>query len=610
MRALATSSGTVPVVDVPHLVAVGTPSQDRIEIGGRVHDTVGGSGFITAVAARVSGVASGIVARVPERLPPPIARAFGPGMVDPGGLVVTGGDLPSFEIRYDATQQADYLTSRMGDEPGLVADDVPRRWLQARWIHIAPIGASAAVQDRFIRGLLRRGWEGGLSVGTFVGEARRDPATVRELFAVADVAFCNAAEAALLFDGAPPPGTTIVVTRGPEGVDVWDGAEWRHRAAAGVDVVDPTGAGDAFCGGYLAGLLRGEDPIAVGMARAAEILTGPGAAPLLNRLAPRIEPTPPAPAPATEMARPVPPRIGPIAARLADVAGNAALDFAGDGFPPAGSAHALDTLAVATLHQYGFWTGDDHGYVSPMWTPVGGRRRKGSDVIWERFTRTVAADPSVVDPDRLATDPLLFDRICTDDTGICPVPDAGSHRLLQQAYGRYIGRRGGIATVVAEANRSPDPVATFVARLGEVPGFREDPLAKKARLLALILRNRPERFLVAGTEPGPIIDYHLMRVCLRSHCVEIDDELRPVLVDRAWVDAATEATIRLACHDAVAELAERSGLPMGAVDGFLFTTARSHCLEMDDLRCGACPLAGICARDVDLFQPVFRTTAY
>lgn len=53
----------------------------------------------------------------------------------------------------------------------------------------------------------------------------------------------------------------LVVKQGPDGVDVLtDGAVVRVPSVTRA-VVDPTGAGDAFCGGFLAGLVETGDPV-------------------------------------------------------------------------------------------------------------------------------------------------------------------------------------------------------------------------------------------------------------------------------------------------------------------------------------------------------------
>ena len=56
---------------------------------------------------------------------------------------------------------------------------------------------------------------------------------------------------------------TTVVKLGPVGALVLaeGAAKPLHIPALPVTARDPTGAGDAFCGGFLAGLLRGVDPI-------------------------------------------------------------------------------------------------------------------------------------------------------------------------------------------------------------------------------------------------------------------------------------------------------------------------------------------------------------
>lgn len=51
----------------------------------------------------------------------------------------------------------------------------------------------------------------------------------------------------------------VVVTDGAEGAWSWVGERTWHQPAFHVDVVDTTGAGDAFHGGYLHALLAGED---------------------------------------------------------------------------------------------------------------------------------------------------------------------------------------------------------------------------------------------------------------------------------------------------------------------------------------------------------------
>ena len=601
-------------MDAPDLVVAGTPSIDRIDIRGEAHATVGGSGFITAVAARRSGASVGLIARVPRRLPEVIAAAFAPGGVDPGGLVSVDGPLPGFHIAYDDTETATYLEIRSGKEADVTAADLPRRWLTTQWIHIGPLAASSTNQIRFLEQLLERGYRGGVSAGTFGRAAASEPDLVRELFDRVDVAFLNRDEAQLIFPSDMPSNTVICVTEGRTGARRWDGSTWTHHPTQAVTAVDPTGAGDAFVGGYLGAMLEGNpNPIESGLDSASVIVRGLGAAPLIDLLPKRAIVQRDRAAVEEGIANVDPERTVSVASKLGDAAHTAALAFCGSPFPEPDDPAAVDVLAVGTLHQYGFWEGTDRGYGGPMWATIDGIRHKGSDFIWHAFSRAASIDPTVLDPDRLAEDPLLFDTICTADDGTCPIPDVGSHRVLQQAFGAAIGPLGGIHELLDRANDSDDPLETFLGFLETVPGFGEDPLAKKANLLALILANRPEHFLdLRGpTEIAPIVDYHIMRTTLRTGCVVVTDaDVRRRLEGRVWVDAGTETSIRLAARDAIRSLCDLSGLDVASVDGFLFRLGRTVCLEAEPPKCGECPLTAVCARETDLFQPIFRTTAY
>jgi len=97
---------------------------------------------------------------------------------------------------------------------------------------------------------------------------------------------------------------------------------------------------------------------------------------------------------------------------------------------------------------------------------------------------------------------------------------------------------------------------------------------------------------------------------LRTGLVQARDEaLRLRLLHREVLAAADEDAVRRATFAAVAELCERSGRGMGAVDWFLFQM-RHRCPEMTEPRGAECPADSACAKSTGLFQPVFRTTAY
>jgi hypothetical protein len=166
--------------------------------------------------------------------------------------------------------------------------------------------------------------------------------------------------------------------------------------------------------------------------------------------------------------------------------------------------------------------------------------------------------------------------------------------------------------LLAQANAAATPHRALLAALDHVGGYKEDPLRKKAGLLALILSQRPERFLrVVPEEPvPPVIDYHLMRSCLRIGLLDVVDvALAQALAERRLLSPADEWAVRLAAYEAVAQVSTLSGQPMGAVDWFFFN-ARRRCPEMTPPDCQRCAVDPVCAHRRELFQPVLRTTHY
>lgn len=599
-----TSQRSGPPLD---LVVVGCPSMDRLVIDDDVVEVAGGSGFNTALAARRAGVNVGLVAAIPRDLSAEIAVAFGPGGIDRGGLVVRNGISPSFQIAYDADLNADYLGIELGVEMTMSGGDFPEAWLGAQHVHIGPLGASSERQLAFARRLRERGFEGQLSAGAFLDDVADQHDVTLELIGMCSLFFMNQAESDSLYPAevAPAARQQLCVTEGSNGVTIHEGTTATRYDPPVVEVVDPTGAGDAFAGGYLAGVITGADPIESGNAAAACALSGPGSSALIKAVSPRVE----------QRVRVDEQQIRRVATMLADKATASTLDFCGFPFPDEGIPWALDCLAVATIHEYGFWYSDDDGWTESMYALGNGQRFKGSDFIWQAFTRAATEDPTILEPRRLANELDLFDRICAADDGTCPVPQLDSHRQLQQAYGEALieAGHGGFSDLLTHITSQDRPGRALLDRLTRLPGYAEDPMAKKANLLLIILANRPERFIDLRDPEvvTPIVDYHLMRSCLRTGCVTIlDPELQARVENRRWVDELEEDLIRKAAFDAINLLVEHSGLSQAAVDGFFFTNARSTCVEATEPTCETCRAEAACAKRTSLFQPVLRTTAY
>jgi sugar/nucleoside kinase (ribokinase family) len=593
----------------PHLTIIGGPSIDTIHLAAGAERVAGGAGLYTALAARRAGVEVTMIGPRPAPIPPEVTRAAdllewrGPG-VEPDGL-------PRFEISYDHEGRRKLDIVNRGSEVALSPDRVLRELPEEGPVCVIPL-TDSRLQLEFVERLKARGrW---VACGTYPCGARDAKEFVRAVFETADAFFCNEEEAEILFGSiemaVTAPGRLLFVTRGSRGVRVVQGTHVTEIAAVAADEVDPTGAGDALCGVVLAALARGEHPVQaarLGAVVAAQVVGAVGPGSLLSDA-----PIPKCPTdPRVELDGE---RISIVASWLAGSPQVVGFDFCGPVFPEPGQEYALDFFFAQTLQQFGFWTVENDRYKEPMIAIVGGESRKGSDYLWFVYRRLLTEDPEALTPVRhrhLEREDL--DHWYRSDDGLNPVPVPDLHLRLARRYGQDMTSLGvGPQDLVSEANASDRPMKTLLESLDHVGGYKEDPLRKKSALLALVLRQRPEGFLRVAPEEAlpPIVDYHIQRSCLRMGLVRISDaDLGGQLARRQLLDGNDEAAVRNACYRAVRSVQEKSGRSMAAVDWFFFQNRR-RCPEMTDPDCSKCEVESVCARNKELFQPVFRTTFY
>ena len=130
-----------------------------------------------------------------------------------------------------------------------------------RWSRIAAL-SSAGRQAEFLHALHPKpSQRPRLSVGTYARLVYSEPTQVRALFAQADLFFMNENEAAGLFGSVAQartrPEAMLFVTLGEAGALVIAGPERTVIPGQPTHELDPTGAGDTFCGATLAGLAQG-----------------------------------------------------------------------------------------------------------------------------------------------------------------------------------------------------------------------------------------------------------------------------------------------------------------------------------------------------------------
>ncbi len=284
-------------------------------------------------------------------------------------------------------------------------------------------------------------------------------------------------------------------------------------------------------------------------------------------------------------------------------------------YPELNHPRVLEFFLLAVLHDHGFWHGDRQGYVGPMYATINGQRLKGSDALWTSLKRALDDDPDLFSFGRLenVSEHTMWERLFVQDTGPLPFADPGTRWQVTRKFISQANKNG-LLNRLRTINDSPQhgPLSDFCRLLKDYPCYGDDPLQKKTQLLAMVLMNRPERFLqpAAGEQLKPIVDYHLMRVVLRLGLVEFTDENAATKNrQRAWVSPSMEHSIRRNVHKALTRVLELSGATPDKLD-FALWSARKYCPEMTPPDCNQCRFNGLCAKRTDLFQPVIRTTSY
>lgn len=151
----------------------------------------------------------------------------------------------------------------------LRAEQVPEHFLKARGVHLAPsqpdvmLEMATLFSSNGMQIVADPGWQLADHPLDAIAPilAKLDAFLPSEVELAALVPDCGPATA-LSVIASKCPGA-VAVKMGPKGVLVWDRKEQRPIAVPPLKVqaLDPTGAGDSFSGGFLAGLVETSDPV-------------------------------------------------------------------------------------------------------------------------------------------------------------------------------------------------------------------------------------------------------------------------------------------------------------------------------------------------------------
>ncbi|HSR33793.1 MAG TPA: PfkB family carbohydrate kinase [Anaerolineae bacterium] len=594
------------------LLVIGVASVDRLHLQDRTEESAGGAGTYTAMAARRCGTQVALFGPRPDPCPEHL-RPIAGRLTEWLGPVIPPTQLPRFEISY-RQGKTEYLQASVGAEVMGSPIMLPTDLSKYDHVHVCALAANASLQLSFVQACQQRGATQ-ISAGTSPTAVVENPQVVRAMMEQSDYFFMNDLEAEAVFGSLEAartePGRVLFVTLGAQGACIIQGDTSTSIPAVSATVLDPTGAGDTFCGGTLAYLLQKEHPIMAArhaVPLAAEMIGQVGPAALLSE-------DPPPEAPLDRRVQVDEGQARQVAETISSLSEASPYPFVGPEYPPVGHPKAVDYFFAATLQQFSFWSLQHNRYHQPLIAQIGGVKRKGSDYLWAAITRRLEKDVEFCSPERqaaLSREELL--TVFRADNGQDPMPALDLHLEQAHQYGRdLLALQLTPQAVLDKALSSTQPLQTLLMTLDQVGGYKEDPLRKKSLLLAMILSDRPETFLPLRDDEqiAPIMDYHFMRSCLRIGLIDVlDGELETKLTNRQIVSPAEEWAVRYRAYLALDGVVTLSGKSLSAVNTFLFTNARKRCPEMTEPECQSCALDPVCAHRKEFFQPVLRTTFY
>lgn len=281
----------------PDLVVLGNLLVDDVVLGdGRTRMAEpGGATLYAALGARLFGMAVGVVSWRGDDYPAWALEALVEQGIDLAGVHDLGRPGVRTWLLYEEGRRQ--ILHRLGRpshaevSPG--PDQIPSSWRNARAFHLAPMPLD--LQKAVVEALTREAF---VSLDPHVPLRADTLEAWGGVLQNVDALFLGEDETALPEDAirglARGRLRLLIHKRGARGGRLYDACaggslDWAARAE---HVVDPTGAGDAFAGGFLAGWLRGdpaERALQVGVVAASFAVEDWGAAGLLDATADQAE---------------------------------------------------------------------------------------------------------------------------------------------------------------------------------------------------------------------------------------------------------------------------------------------------------------------------------
>lgn len=256
------------------LVVIGHTVIDHITFQGRNDILPGGSASAVALSATDNQTDVGIITRIGKDFPKSWFDVLKKN-IDIEGIQIIDGKTTSINIDYanDGNIRNINILQNVSNKFGEIS--FPKRYLNTDFIHVCPL----PINDQ-LKLMEKCSKHSKVSVDfnqVYESEYKKNPEIVRQILRRADIIFPNEFEAVsitgidnigkgindigqyaeVLYDLGP---SIVVIKLGAKGSIVYDGDNLEHHAPNNVvNVIDPTGCGDAFIGGFLSTYIKTND---------------------------------------------------------------------------------------------------------------------------------------------------------------------------------------------------------------------------------------------------------------------------------------------------------------------------------------------------------------
>jgi sugar/nucleoside kinase (ribokinase family) len=262
----------------PDIVMIGQATIDDIrrEDGYESLNTPGGAVLYATVGASMWPVRIGVVTRFGDDYDPRFSAqaTANAALTDWSGVSFLVGESIRDAATYhrDGSRSYRFRSAHRVHELTPVPADIPPHMLNARYVHLAP--CSLGQQLDLARAVRPNGPAISLDVERHFLRADRD--LVAPLLREVDFFLPSLEHLQLIFDSDEPTprafwpnlrdlGPSFVICKwgalGSYVFDVHRRLGWHVGTVRGLDIEDETGAGDSFCGGFLAGMILSGDVV-------------------------------------------------------------------------------------------------------------------------------------------------------------------------------------------------------------------------------------------------------------------------------------------------------------------------------------------------------------